>query len=245
MLFYRRRSNGPLGGPNLHRVLQRFVEDDNDDEMSGLGEGQRLGEGFSQTGSSSTLQGAGVSHLAENRGGTSNTSSYLPYADTAADDKEDDDIPLLASSRFQSGQTIDDDEGIELEDSKPNAQPFATLTTWNFENISSAVAGSPFDSGAASDEAQHDSSNDERALSLADDIDSSFPGLSEYKLSQPEDLPSYLDHLTPDCPDQPSTDSMHGITHEVLEVIPTSEQEPQSDDAAEIHVDDNDKIKVP
>lgn len=247
MLFYRRRSHTPLGGPNLHKVLRRFVEDDNDDEMSGLGEGRRLGEGFSQTGSSSALQGAGASHLAENRGGTSNTSSFLTYPDAAlltADDKGDDDIPLLASSRFQSGQTIDEDEGIESEDSKPNA-PFSNLATWSFQNIGSGVAGSPFDSGAASDEAQHDSSSDERALSLPDDIDSTYPGMLKYKLSQPEDPPSYLEHLTSDCPEQPFADGMHGMTHEIHEVIPTSEQEPQSDDAAEIRIDDSDKIKVP
>ncbi|KAI1117936.1 hypothetical protein F5Y14DRAFT_447346 [Nemania sp. NC0429] len=248
MLFYRRRSDGPLGGPNLHRVLQRSIDDDNDDEMSGLGEGQRLGEGFSQTGSSSALQGAGVSHPAVNRGGTSKTSSFSTFRDPTSlipDDKGDDDIPLLASSRFQSGQTIDEDEGIEVDDSRTNEQPFANLATWNFENIPSDVPGSPFDSGAASDEAQHDSSSDEQALSLPDDTDSSLPGMSKYKLSQPEDPPSYLEHLTPDCSEQPFTGSTHELTHEVHEVIPTSEQEPQSDDAAEIHLDDTDKFKLP
>ncbi|KAI0481593.1 hypothetical protein F4859DRAFT_425947 [Xylaria cf. heliscus] len=242
MLFYRRQSDVPLGGRNLHRVLERFV-DDEDDEMSGLGEGRRLGEGFSQNGSSSALQGAGVSHLAGNRGGTSSTASF------AAEDRGDDDIPLLDSSRFQSGQAIDEDEGIELEVSRLNAQPFAGLNTWSFqniENIPTAIGDSPFDSGAASDEAQHDSSGDEQALSHRDDIDSNFPGMSEYKLSQTkEDPPSYLDHSITDHVEQPLSTSRNGITHEVHEVLPDGEQEPQSDDATEIHLDDNDKIKVP
>lgn len=249
MLFYRRQSNVPLGGPRLHKILERFVDADNDDEMSGLGEGRRLGEGFSQNGSSSALQGAGVSHLAENHGGISNLNSALHYSDMtsfAVDDRGDDDVPLLASSRFQSGQGIvDEDEGIELEDSIPSAQPFAGLSTWSFENIPNAVADSPFDSVAASDEAQHDSSGDERALSPRDDMDSNFPGMSEYKLSQPgEDPPSYL-HLVPDCVEQPLTGSTGQITHEVHEIIPNGEQELQSDDATEIHLDDNDRIKVP
>ncbi|KAI1128511.1 hypothetical protein F5Y10DRAFT_173411 [Nemania abortiva] len=248
MLFYRRRSDVPLGGPNLHKILERFL-DENDDEMSGLGEGRRLGEGFSQNGSSSALQGAGVSHPAENRGGISNMASTLHYpgaSSYAIDDKGDDDIPLLSSSRFQSGQSLDEDEGIDLEDSGPSAQPFTGLSTWSFENIPIAAGESPFDSGAASDEAQHDSSGDERALSPRDDLDSTYPGMSEYRLSPPgEDPPAYLHHSGSDFVEQPLAGSTNQITHEVHEIIPDSEQEPQSDEATEIHLDDNDKIKVP
>ncbi|KAI0105423.1 hypothetical protein GGR51DRAFT_187146 [Nemania sp. FL0031] len=248
MLFYRRRSDVPLGGPNLHRILERFMDDDNDDDMSGLGEGRRLGEGFSRNGSSSALQGAGVSHLAENHGGISNINSTLHYpvaSSFSIDDKGDDDIPLLDGSHFHPGQGIDEDEGIELEDSSTSAQPFASLSTWSFENIPNA-AGSPFDSVAASDEAQHDSSGDERALSPRDDLESNYPGMSEYKLSQPiEDTSLYPHHPLPDYIEQPLNGSTNQITHEVHEIIPGGEQELQSDEATEIHLDDNDKIKVP
>ncbi|KAI1429243.1 hypothetical protein F5Y12DRAFT_727337 [Xylaria sp. FL1777] len=244
MLFYRRRSNVSLGGPRLQTILERFVDHD-DGEMSELGEGRRLGEGFSQNGSSSALQGAGVSRLAENRGGTSNLGLRSNLSAYTVDDRGDDDIPLLSSSRFQSGNSVDDDEAIELEDTEPSAQPF-TLNTWSFKNIPNPAGDSPFDSGAASDEAQHDSSGDERALSTQDDIDSNFPGMSEYKLSQPVgNPPSYVNHPTPNYVNLPSTSSTNRITHEVHEVIPDGEQESQSDDAAEIHLDDDDKIKVP
>ncbi|KAI3336403.1 UCH-domain-containing protein [Xylariaceae sp. AK1471] len=245
MLFYRRRSDVPLGGRNLHRILERYGDDD---DMSGLGEGRRLGEGFSQNGSSSALQGVGVSHLPENRGGNSNT-ALTQHNTTSfeADDKGDDDIPLLASSRFQSGQDIED-EAIELEDTGPSVQPFTGLGTWSFENIPNAVENSPFDSGAASDEAQHDSSGDERALSSQGDMASSLPGMSEYRLPQPGvDPPSYLDHSATDFLERPlssGTNRMRNVTHEIHEVDPNGEQEPLSDDAAEIHLDDNDKIKV-
>ncbi|GAP88489.2 putative ubiquitin specific peptidase 11 [Rosellinia necatrix] len=233
MLFYRRQSNIPLGGHNLHRVLERFVDDD-DDKMSGVGEGRRLDEGFSRNGSSSALQGAGVSHQVENRGGTSSAASVV------ANNRGEDDIPLLSNSCFSTRHIIDEDEGIELEDSKPSAPPFTS--NWDFKGVPDGPPGSsPFDSGAASDEAQHDSSGDERALSPLDDIESSFPGMSEYKLSQPEEEPpSYLD-----CVEQPFAGITNQTTHQVHEVIPNTEQEPQSDDAAEIHLDDNDKIKMP
>ncbi|KAI0408676.1 hypothetical protein F4802DRAFT_548515 [Xylaria palmicola] len=248
MLFYRRRSDGPLGGPFLHRIMERFV-DEGDDEMSGLGEGQRLGEGFSRNGSSSASQGAGVSRQGEYPGGTPNmeaTSQRTNSASYTAGDRGSDDIPLLSSPRSQSGEAVDEDEGIELEDPRPSAQSLTRLATWNFSNIPTAAEDSPFDSGAASDEAQHDSSGDERALSPPDDTSSSFPGMSEYKLPQHgEDLPSYLAHPTTDCVDVPLSNSTGQLSQEVHEVMPNSEQEPQSDDAMEIHLDDNDKIKVP
>lgn len=243
MLFYRRQSNVPLGGPRLRTILERFTDED-DDEMSGLGEGRRLGEGFSQNGSSSALQGAGVSHQAESYGGNSNTHSRSIISSYAEDDRGDDDIPLLASSRFQSGHAIAEDEGIELEDSEQSAQPF-TLNTWSFKNIPDNSADSPFGSGAASDEAQHDSSGDERALSPQDDIDSNFPGMSEYKLSQPGEDSSYVNYPTSAYMDQSSINGTNQIAHEVHEVVPNSEQELQSEEATEIHLDDDDKIKVP
>ncbi|KAI0527778.1 hypothetical protein F5B22DRAFT_3774 [Xylaria bambusicola] len=243
MLFYRRRSDVPLGGSRLHAILERFTEED-DDEMSGLGEGRRLGEGFSQNGSSSALQGAGVSHPPGNHGGNSNLSSRSIMSSYAEDDKGDDDMPLLASSRFQSGHDIAEDEGIELEDSDQRTQPFS-VNTWSFKNLPDMADDSPFGSGAASDEAQHDSSGDERALSPQDDIDSTFPGMSEYKLSQPGDDSEYVSHSTPNYVGQTSIGVKDRITHEVHEVMPNSEQELQSDEATEIHLDDDDKIKVP
>jgi ubiquitin carboxyl-terminal hydrolase 4/11/15 len=150
---------------------------------------------------------------------------------------------LLSNSCFQPPQAFEEDEGIELEDTSSSAQAFSSLSTWSFENIPSIPEEeSPFDSGAASDEAQHDSSGDERALSPQDDIDSNFPGMSEYKLPQPGvDLPSYLDQQASDFPVRPSNGD---AKYEVHEVIPDGEHSPQSDEAAEIHLDDDDKIKV-
>ncbi|KAI0200416.1 hypothetical protein F4808DRAFT_159003 [Astrocystis sublimbata] len=220
MLFYRRQSTAPLGGSKLHSVLERFADDDTLE----LGEGQRLGEGFFPDGSSSALQGAGVSRLAGNHGSSGE---------------------LHEGFGFQSGQIIDEDEGIDLEDSKPSAQPFL-VNTWNFANLENMPTGggSPFDSGAASDEAQHDSSGDERALSHRDDFESNYPGMSEYRLS-PTNPPSYVELPTTDHVEQSLSTDRNDITHEVHEVLPDGEQEPQSDDAAEIHLDDSDKIRVP
>jgi ubiquitin carboxyl-terminal hydrolase 4/11/15 len=246
MLFYRRRSDVPLGGPNLHRILKRYGDDD---DLPGQGGGRRLGEGFSLNGSSSALPGVGASHLPESRGGSSNTALTQHNTHSfEADDKGDDDIPLLASARFQSGRGIEEDEAIELEDTRPSTQPFRGLGTWSFENIPNTAQDSPLDSGAASDEAQHDSSGDERALSSQDDIASSLPGMSEYRLPQPGvDPPSYLDDPATDFLAgslSSDTNRIRSVTQEIHEVDPNGEQEPLSDDAAEIYLDENDKIKV-
>ncbi|KAI1819297.1 hypothetical protein F4861DRAFT_527559 [Xylaria intraflava] len=244
MLFYRRRSDTPLGGPKLHKILERYTSDD---EMSEPGEGRRLGEASSRNGSSSAIQGAEASHLAESPGGTSHKASALVSQNAAlfgTDPKGDSDTPLATGSRAQSGQVIDEDEGVDAEDSKPNVQPFAN--TWNFENIPDTVGDSPCYSGAASDEAQYDSSLDERATSLPEDLEPNLPGMLAYQLPEASaDGPSYIGHATSDNATQYLASGANQVANKVHEVIPNREHEPNSDDAAEIHLDDNDKIKIP
>ncbi|KAI2637370.1 UCH-domain-containing protein [Xylaria nigripes] len=244
MLFYRRKSDAPLGGSKLHKVLERYISDD---ETSEMGEGQRLGEASSRNGSSSALLGAEVSRLAENRGGTSEMALVPLTSETpsfGSDNRADTGVLLSASSSAQSGTAVvDEDEGIDMEDSRPSAQPFTS--TWSFENIPNTVENSPF-SGAASDEAQYDSSADERALSPPDDMDPNLPGMFAYKLPQlGDDRPAYVDHLASDSAEQPLNSGANPTAHKIHEVIPNREQESQSDDATEIHLDDNDKIKIP
>jgi ubiquitin carboxyl-terminal hydrolase 4/11 len=246
MLFYRRQSDVPLGGTNLLRVLERFADDSG---TSRLGEGRRLGEGFSQNGSSSASQGAGASHLPGSNGGNLDASCDSFDLDL----KGDDDVPLLANSRFQPGQDdAEEDEAIELEETTPIgpiAQPFG-LSSWSFENIPNAFEDSSLDSGAASDEAQHDSSGDERNLNSPDRELSDIPGISvsQYKLSQNSvDPPVYVSHAQGECAPRPLSSAVHrplDVAHEIYEIRPEGEDEAQSDDAAEIHLDDTDKIGV-
>ncbi|KAI1818744.1 UCH-domain-containing protein [Poronia punctata] len=233
MLFYRRQSDIPLGGPNLHRVLERFASNDG---THPLGEGRRLDEGFSRNGSSSASQGAGVSHLPANNGGDLNEGS------------SSSDTFNNVCDGFQRGRDdAEEDEAIELEDTEPpigpSAQPFAGISSWSFENLQNGFEDSPLDSGAASDEAQHDSSGDEQNLSSPERLVDSIPGVSEYQLSDPQ----ALDHTQSSSFDQPlSHDSskMTDIANRIHEVRPEGEYESQSDDAAEIHLDETDKIGV-
>ncbi|KAI1326360.1 ubiquitin carboxyl-terminal hydrolase-like protein [Xylariaceae sp. FL0255] len=241
MLFYRRRSSVPLGGPQLRPILEEFANANGSDEESlQTGEGQRLGEGFSQTGSSSALQGAGVIHLQGDHGGLNSSALTLHRSATDAYEVDGgDDDGSFSSAPFRSRHDLEEDEGIELVDPKPSSFQF-TGNTWNFDGITTGT--SPADSGAASDEAQHDSSGDERALSSQHSI----PGMLEYALSTPveADPPSYTEPPEP-VQHEYSTSRVWDIGHGgVHEIVPNSEQEQLSDDAAEIHLDDDDKIKV-
>jgi ubiquitin carboxyl-terminal hydrolase 4/11 len=69
LLFYRRRSEVPLGGPRFQEILEQYNAQHEDEEvMSDSGEGQRLGQGSSQHGSSSALIGAEATHRPKDLG---------------------------------------------------------------------------------------------------------------------------------------------------------------------------------
>ncbi|KAI5924835.1 hypothetical protein F4810DRAFT_96440 [Camillea tinctor] len=245
LLFYRRRSNIPLGGPRFRQILAKFEDDGSDNELPESGGGQRLGEGFSQNGSSSAFQGAGATRLLQPHSKGPVNASVV---------KSEDDIPMVMLRGTE-------DEGIDLgEDTTKTTDfnPVKGINSWNFgnlsadEGISTGPGGpdSPPGSGAASDAAQHDSSDDERIISpLGDDFAPELPGMSHYELpAQPEvDPSSYSEPPAPDYEGGLSRDDMNEIwnqkQNQVHEVIPHNETEQKSEDAAEIHLDENDKAK--
>ncbi|OTB20291.1 hypothetical protein K445DRAFT_7081 [Daldinia sp. EC12] len=262
LLFYRRRSETALGGPRFQQILDRFRDDGSDGELAESGEGQRLGEGFSQNGSSSALQGAGATRLGASTGGKSTNGFALNGAENGWDIKTIDDILENPSEDVQ--RSIEDDEGIDLTEDTVQPTGFQPLTngnSWSFDNllpndiadIENPPSESPFDSGAASDAAQHDSSGDERVLSPREmdfepDQEPSYPGMSHYELSQPEtSLPPYSEIPPPDYRGEMTQDDMHQIWDQknaVHTVAPEGENDTRSEEAAEIHIGEDDKIKL-
>ncbi|KAI1769964.1 UCH-domain-containing protein [Hypoxylon cercidicola] len=257
LLFYRRRSEIPLGGPRMQKILEQFADHDTDNESANAGEGQRLGEGFSQNGSSSALQGAGATRLHGKAGGSSTMDGWSTPEMRTVDDV------LLANPSPAVHQSIEDDEGIDLDDDATRATGFQPLTgsnSWNFDNLAvndtdlEHVQGSPYDSGAASDEAQHDSSGDERVHSPRDmdfeqGVDLEYPGMSHYELPQQPDVspPSYNEPPPPDYQGEITRDDMNQIWSDkdkVYEVPPDAAAEDRSEEAAEIHLDEQDKLKL-
>lgn len=262
LLFYRRRSEIPLGGPRFQQILDRFQDDGSDSELPDSGEDQRLGEGFSQIGSSSALQGAGATHLRGSTGGKSTNGFTLNNANSSWDIKTIDDV--LEHPSEDVHRSIEEDEGISLtEDTVQPAgfQPLTNGNSWSFDNlapndiadIENPPSESPLDSDAASDVAQHDSSGDERVLSPREmdfepDHEPEYPGMSHYELSQPEtNLPSYSEIPPPNYRGEMTQDDMHQIWDQkntIHKVAPEGENDAGSEDAAEIHIGEDDKIKL-
>ncbi|KAK4218084.1 UCH-domain-containing protein [Rhypophila decipiens] len=120
LLFYRRRSAVPLGGPKFQEIFERFeqgrsapVEDDTTWES---GEGQRLGQGSSLRGSPSASTGAGLIRplgsrgLASSNGGFAASSGSVLLLPSAATDDEVDMLPSYqASTSGQDGGALDED----------------------------------------------------------------------------------------------------------------------------------------
>ncbi len=174
-----------------------------------------------------------------------------------------DDV-LLANPSPAVHESIEEDEGIDLDDDMTQATGFQPLTgsnSWSFDNLAvnedtdlEHGQGSPFDSGAASDEAQHDSSGDERVHSPRDidfeqNIDPEYPGMSHYELPPQPDVspPSYNEPPPPDYQGEITRDDMNqiwSVKDRVHEVPPDGAAEERSEEAAEIHLDEQDKFKL-
>ena len=243
LLFYRRRSETPLGGPRFEEILERFQDDTSENES---GEVQRLGEASSLVGSSSAYPGAGATHQGGSLGGSGPTNGKT-------------NAPLSTNFKYDNTakgvhQSIEDDEGIDMGENHTQPAGFHN-NTWNFEKISGAADfgedGGQFSSNVsiASDEAQHDSSGDERAHSQTiglDDSDTNFPGVSSYQSvpgpsPEPDSAPpTYNEQAEPQVK---FLGTMGDKSQKVYEVPSAQvDDERKSEEATEIHLDDNDKI---
>ncbi|KAH8889372.1 ubiquitin carboxyl-terminal hydrolase-like protein [Thozetella sp. PMI_491] len=242
LLFYRRRSDVPLGGPKFQDIFGRFGQDERDLEEAG--EGQRLGKGSSPSGSPSALTGAGLALPQGSRGLASIPSASddpeLPAYQATFGPVEADDAWNADQDTLHNSIEGDQDEGIGLPDydnATPGLGP-ALPRTWNFENIT----GNPGSvDEAASDVAQNDNSS----------IGDTFGEQDEPMAFGPmmESQPDYPD---PDFDTGvPQATAVHGDLmaeiakrawedkSEVHNVVPADmTQDDASDKVAEIHVED-------
>jgi ubiquitin carboxyl-terminal hydrolase 4/11/15 len=91
LLFYRRRSDQPLGGPVLQNIVYKFKNGDKDSTAensrapSPSGEGKRLGGSF-PNGSSSVSAGAGVAR----RAGGGGSGAATPETKSSDDENEEE-----------------------------------------------------------------------------------------------------------------------------------------------------------
>ncbi|KAK1731256.1 ubiquitin carboxyl-terminal hydrolase [Colletotrichum acutatum] len=238
LLFYRRRSEGPLGGPRFKEIFDKFDKDgeDDDEEDTDSGEDQRLVGGSSLTGSSRLGIGAEATHPRGNRGLASNTMS------TANPGAEDELPPYEGSSSTNVGsdniQNSIEDEGIGMTDYNGDSTAFSATQGWNWNSLDSADGNnnSLGLDGYGSDDAQPDSS-DEREV--GNDTDMQFDEtMGDYETAHDE------------APPPPDFGAQVGLSEiqtaawarqnnaEVISV-PAADEDAASTEAAEIHLDDD------
>lgn len=254
LLFYRRRSELPLGGPRFKEIIENLDHPAAGEEIDEAGEGQRLGEGSSQTGSPSAFQEQEAAVTHRRRLGTGGNGGVV------TDTQSDDDLPSLSRINFdsQAVQPSIEDEGIDVTD-KPT---HTSLTSdWNFDSLltaehmnpgqDSGVPGSPAGS-MATNEAQHDSSGDEQLHSsrnaFSPETDMDIPGASHYELgpSTEGEPPAYTELPPPDSRAEIDREDMNRIWDNKQNIlnVPVPGGDSHSEEAAEIHLDGNDRNKM-
>ena len=185
LLFYRRRSSAPLGGPFFERLLPGTDNESPESQPtsrapSPAGEGQRLDDS-SRTGSSSALRGVVVAHQAGGGGLVDGTG--VPKVRRGIDDDDPvDELPPYSvqdtlDPRNLQGPTlesmeIDEDEGIGGMDGVSTTMWRGPLQyenpTWAFgSNGRAPVQNSPRGSGEDADGPDEDLFADDSSTKVA------------------------------------------------------------------------------
>ncbi|KXX75992.1 putative ubiquitin carboxyl-terminal hydrolase 12, partial [Madurella mycetomatis] len=262
LLFYRRRSEVPLGGPKFQEIFDRYSNqtDAGDEDMLDSGEGQRLGQGSSHRGSPSALTGAGLILPQGSRGLASITDTELPSYQASivnageADDDGEMGAPLPWSAHETLRNSIEgdgEDEGIGLADYDSSMACMTSVigpSNWSFNNLNSK-AGSDADGDIASDVAQNDGSsiNGDDVFEAHDDMGSLLPpGSGSEYIEAPEPTPQFPEYDVPPTPSAEAQDFMGQITEETwgkVHTVPAAGLggDQASDRVAEIHVGDADE----
>lgn len=256
LLFYRRRSDVPLGGPRFKEIIEAYDNTGSDDDITDAGEGRRLDEGSSPTGSSSAFQEQGLGATHPRQRGTHGGRSV---GSNVYETKSDDGETRLTDATYDEQlvrRSIEEDEGIDMTENPTHSSANTFQPTWDFNlltaqnmNQGDAAAGSPLASGAASDEAQHDSSDDE-VFSRRDDLEDmdmdNIPGTSHIELTAGPDHepPAYAeDPPPPDYRGEISRDDMSQFWNAKQDVhnITGKGDDNNSEDAIEIRLEDEDE----
>ncbi|KAH8805658.1 ubiquitin carboxyl-terminal hydrolase-like protein [Xylogone sp. PMI_703] len=161
LLFYRRRSDVPLGGPRFKEIFEEYdnpheadQEEEDDTEAAESGEEHSLGVDSSLRGSSSALTGVGAAHPRLGPGLDSSTVSSSQIDDdkllpSYQEHLEDDGAPLLMrDAEMNDGLPLHDSIEDEAIDMSLNYNNLSNLNyansslsarglvgSWNFDNL--------------------------------------------------------------------------------------------------------------
>ncbi|EAW14313.1 putative ubiquitin-specific protease UBP12 [Aspergillus clavatus NRRL 1] len=148
LLFYRRRSDRPLGGKVLEEITESSTRPASENNspagsrgQSPSGDGRRLG-GSSRNGSSSALAGVGAAHQAGDGGLRTGVRARVN------DEDDEDDAPpdysnspasgekSLGKSNRLEGMSFDEDEFGD--GAFANPLPYSSQPTWSFDRVTNA-----------------------------------------------------------------------------------------------------------
>ncbi|RDW65427.1 hypothetical protein BP5796_10119 [Coleophoma crateriformis] len=170
LLFYRRRSDVPLGGPRFKAIVEHGQADTSDEEdATESGEDRGLVGNSSLHGSSRALTGVGVAHQQTNHGSSGAATKTINPADldfkasaappSYGDLEHDDGAPLLQPDMLMNDGTLQnsiedaEDEGIDMHNSPPydnNSSLLFNSNAWSFSSLNHNGRG-PLPSGTGSD----------------------------------------------------------------------------------------------
>ncbi|KAF7563795.1 hypothetical protein G7046_g302 [Stylonectria norvegica] len=162
LLFYRRRSAGPLGGTRFEEIFDKYRDHESGDDMES-GEDQRLGGGSSLNGSSGAGRGAVATRRLADRGSGRTTIRSV----NGTDDDEDDLPPYSDAIQGETIHNSIEDEGVEMTDGYQQLGPTSLDLTqgWSFTALDGSRPEDSTGADCASDVVQRGSSFDERGLS--------------------------------------------------------------------------------
>ena len=231
LLFYRRRSDRPLGGKALQEITESYIGKMDDPEsqansraQSPSGEGRRLG-GSSRNGSSSALAGVGAAHQAGVGGLRAGTQA-----------KNGDDSS--SKGKGMLFDEVDEDDEIGGGTLPNNSLRFANQPSWSFGPVMEAHGPSQMTATTHPDLGDEISSDED----LFDDDAASDQAVGGGDMSDSE---MQLASLTDDAPDQgvplPGTPMEEGPP--IQDIPPPLEGEDEDElPVVELRVNDEDRI---
>ncbi|KAH7348660.1 hypothetical protein BKA65DRAFT_264222 [Rhexocercosporidium sp. MPI-PUGE-AT-0058] len=269
LLFYRRRSDVPLGGPRFAEICRDFdlSPQASDDDASDSGEGKGLVGNSSLHGSSSALTGVGAAHHQLNHGSpgeqmtTIDPSTLEKVPDYGGSFQSVGGIPVFGSGTLRT--SIENDEAIDMGDDPPPSYQPSKWSKNGFKNLDDldelgvnhggdnmvSRAGSE----AGSDDVNHGSSPDQASLDerLTDFANAEAEG-DDGAFIDPSPVPDMDESgiatavaLQHDLYDTLNANPMHYSRPE-FSVTAVDEDTLEVDDepVTEIHLKDGDELKM-
>lgn len=229
LLFYRRRSEKPLGGLRLQEIVERY--DNPDAEHSDSGEAQRLDADSYLRGSSSAYQGV--------------PGLEAPHPHPHYQTRDGLGGPLMTTesnhSRISEDEVLNDDPSAHI---LGPSNPFSSIDQqWNFNKIASQEIGEGRNgpSPASSVDNSIRGSLDDRSDIVDDnssaDEDERRERLAEFDSAEVIDFvdESYVPDLTEE--QQYTAIGIDDIQH-----LPSREQEEEEEEVKEIHVEEGEGV---